>query len=199
MLPTPFACPSCNCPPCSDHSRTPAEKFDLSDAAVGLFFYLQDQARMPKKDIKRLCEYVIELCGESGARQKCEHCDESGAPKRRKLPSVRDVIIDYFATLLETDSASLVKSDALDQSFSTTLGGELGMMALSAELNCDQITTISRAILGSAPTEAIFYEYGHRELREIGFQVILKIYQREGQNFTIRKFLDKLASKGASA
>lgn len=187
MLPTPFVCPSCNCPPCSDRSRTPAEKFDLPDAAVGLFFYLQDQAHMPKKDIKRLCEYVI------------EHCDESGAPKRRKEPSVRDVIIDHFATLLETDSASLVKSDGLDQSFSKTLGGELGMMALGAELNCDQITTISRAILGSPRTESIFHEYGHRKLREIGFQVILKIYQSQGQNFTIRELLDKLDSKGASA
>ena len=199
MLPTPFACPSCNCPPCSDRSRTPAEKFDLSDAAVGLFFYLQDQAHMPKKDIKRLCEYVIELCGESGVRQKCEHCDESGAPKRRKQPSVRDVIIDYFATLLETDSASLVKSGGLDRSFSETLGGELGMATLGAELSSDQITTISRAIIGVPGTEAIFHDYRHRGPEEIGFQVIYRIYQREGQNFTIREFLDKLDSKGASA
>ena len=194
MLPTPLACPSCNCPICSDHSRMPAEKFDPSAAAIGLFFHLQDQAHIPKEGIKKLGEYLIKICSGSGAPS----CDEGGAPKKRKLPSVRDVIIDYFATLLETDSASLVKSGGLDRSFSQTLGGELGMAELGAELNSDQITTISRAMFGSSVTEAILHDYGHRGSNEIGFQVIYKIYQGQGQNFTIREFLDKL-DKGNSA
>lgn len=200
MLPTPLACPSCNCPICSDHSRMPAEKFDPSAAAIGLFFHLQDQAHIPKERIKKLGEYLIEICGESGAHQKSERCDESGAPKKRKQPSVRDVIIEHFAILLKTDSTSLVKSDGLDQSFSETLGGTLGMETLGAKLSADQITTISRAILGPSPTEAIFYDYGHHGgLNEIGFQVINRICQKEGRSFTIRKLLDKLASEGASA
>lgn len=199
MLPAPLACPSCNCPNCSDHSRMPAEKFDPSAAAIGLFFHLQDQAHIPKEGIKKLGEYLIEICGESGANHKCERCGESDAPKRRKQPSARDAIIDHFATLLETDSASLVASGGLDRSFSETLGGELGMATLGAELSSDQITTISRAIIGVPGTEAIFHDCGHRSLDEIGFQVIYKIYQSKGQSFTIRELLDKLDSKGASA
>lgn len=208
MLPTPLACPSCNCPICSDHSKMPAEKFDPSAAAIGLFFHLQDQAHIPKEGIKKLGEYLIEICGESGAHQKSERCDESGAPscdessapKKRKQPSVSDVIIDHFAILLKTDSTSLVKSDGLDQSFSETLGGTLGIETLGAKLSADQITTISRAILGPNATEAIFYNYEHRGgLNEIGFQVINGICQKEGRSFTIRKLLDKLASEGASA
>ena len=129
-----------------------------------------------KEDFKRCTEYVINQCNDS-------------VPE-----STREIVVNHFADLLETDQTTLLTSGGVHRSFSKTMGSEKEFENLSFKLNKDQALYIAKAVLGKASASNLEYDTFSRcgSVESFSFSVINTICRAKGEYYTIQKFLDQL-------
>lgn len=150
---------------------TPAE------AAASIVSYFKCVKRpWPDKKLKELGEYIINQCNDS-------------VPE-----STREIVVNHFANLLETDQTTLFTSGRVHRSFTKTLGSEEEYENLSFKLNEDQALYIAKAVLGKASASNLKYDSFSRcgSVERFSFNVINTICQAKGQYYTIQEFLDQL-------
>ena len=171
--------PSCRVAECLriPHDATPAE-------AAGSFvsFFGNVDPPWPEQNYKKFTEYVINLCNDS------------------VLDSTREIVVNHFANLLETDQTTLFTSGRVHRSFSKTLGSERECENLSYKLNKNQALYIAKAVLGKASASNLEYDTFSRlgSVEKFSFSVITTIYQAKGRCYTIQQFLDQLENYDSS-
>ena len=145
---------------------------------AGLIAYLTKK-RWSKESIKELGEYMIRQCGGSTAENRHSIFDQ-----------VRELTISFFASILNTDSTTFLKSPKANYSFLETLGSGIRRMEFSSKLNKEQALCISRSLLEDTRTNNL--EGDHSKLSDFSYAVITAICQIKGQDFSIKDFLDQL-------
>ncbi len=172
--------PSHPVPQCVRCSKLPAYTTP-AEAGADIFRYFKEVERKPDSYIKSLAEYMINQC-------------DGGI-----LESAREVVVSFFANLLETDPKTLLTSGLIHQSFAKTLGSERDYMYLGVKLTKDQALCIANSFLGK--TQASNLECDTRSrggtTSDFSFEVIKTICQMK-PHYTIGNFLNYLKNSDVS-
>ena len=186
MDPSHFAISTSSPPnaPQSGNAKSPRD-FTPAIAAAGIVSFLRDERCWTNNELKELGRFIIEKSGGNamGKRQSTSH-------------GTREVVINFFAKRFKTDSGPtpLLTSDQTAQSLTRTLREDSGVVDLSLQLDKKQTLDISYAVLGKRVTSNIMAETLGRgsPVSDFSYDVVNKICQSKGQDFTIREFLDLL-------
>ena len=159
-----------------------------ANAAVegaSLIAFLTQKKDWRGEKIRQLGNYLIQQCGSSAAEKGRSIFDE-----------VRELSISFFASILKTESTTLLESPTADYSFSGTLGIGMNAVDFAGKLNKKQALCISRSLLGNTRTRIL--ESDHSESSEFSYAVINAICQTKGfYNYSIKDFLDQLKPKSS--
>ena len=173
--------PSHRVPQCVQNSGLPPDATP-AEAGAGIFSYYKEVKGWPNQKIRALAEYVINLC-DGGIVQ-----------------STHEVVVSFFADLLETDPTTLFKSGQNHKSFSKTMGSEKNFGRLAGKLNLDQALYIAKTIVGEPEASNLECDKLRQRgsVRDFSFYVIKRICQMKDQSYSIQNFLDELKNPDVS-